>query len=209
MDQPRVFGIGAAKTGSATLGVCLRILNSGLCASWGPKHSLLWDGHELDFDSLLKVSKKYVCYHDFPWNYTDLYKKFDAAYPGSKFILTIRDNDKWFDSFRRWGTRPDGKEDILWRIKKNLSCNGQITKNFKSITKQQYGIDEIGPILKFKTNIIAAYDKRNAEIIEYFKERPESFLEINWERGDGWKELCRFLNVPIPNIPLPHINKNK
>ena len=129
MDQARVFGIGSPKTGTATLGVCLRSLNIGRCASWGPSHSLLWNGHELDFDVLLKVSKQYVCYHDFPWNYMDLYQKLDKVYLGSKFVLTVRESEKWFDSFRRWGTRPDGKEDILWRIKKNPAYKGQITKN--------------------------------------------------------------------------------
>jgi len=33
-------------------------------------------------------------------------------------------------------------------------------------------------------------------------------LVVCWENGDGWKELCEFLNVPIPDVPFPHLNKN-
>lgn len=209
MDSSRIFGIGSPKTGTATLGVCLRILNNGKCASWNPGFALSWEGSKFNFNKLLKESKKYVCFHDFPWNFFDLYKKLDVAYPNSKFILTVRDSEKWFNSFLRWTTRPDGKEDMLWRVKKRPACAGQILKNFEEIFKIQYNIDEIGPVLKFKSNIINTYNTRNAEIIEYFKNKQDSLLTVNWENGDGWKELCDFLNYPFPNCAFPHVSHKK
>jgi hypothetical protein len=209
MSQPKVFGIGSPKTGTATLGVCLRTLEIGKCTSWNPKLSLLWDGNELELAGLLEFSEEFDSFHDFPWNYFDLYKDLDAAYPDSKFILTIRDSDRWFDSFLRWGTRPDGEEDILWRVKKNPNRKRQVVENFEEMVKLQYGLDEIGPVKKFESNIVAAYDKRNAEVIEHFQGRPDSLLIIDWEKSGGWKELCDFLNVPVPNCPFPHINKGK
>jgi hypothetical protein len=33
-------------------------------------------------------------------------------------------------------------------------------------------------------------------------------LEICWEKGHGWKELCAFLGKDIPKIALPHENKS-
>ena len=28
---------------------------------------------------------------------------------------------------------------------------------------------------------------------------------MNFEKGDGWNKLCKFLNVPEPDIPFPHV----
>ncbi len=213
----KVFCIGEPKTGTSTLGICLRVLGIKSCGGWRPDLSLLWNGDGLDFDLLLEESKKQNAYHDFPWNYMQLYQKFDKVYPNSKFILTVRDSDKWFDSFKRWGTRPNGEEDILWRLSKprsrgplaDLEKREKIIENFIPITKLQYGIDEIGPISKYESNFISAYENRNNEIIEYFADRPNDFLVINWEEGDGWDKLCNFLGYPIPDEPLPHMNKSK
>jgi hypothetical protein len=27
-----------------------------------------------------------------------------------------------------------------------------------------------------------------------------------WQPGDGWEPLCRFLDVEVPDAPLPHVN---
>ena len=217
-DITKIFGIGEPKTGTATLGVCFRTLfPHDKCASWVPAFSLFWNGNEIDFDKLFEKSQKYRCFNDFPWSHSDLYKKFDKAYPNSRFILTIRESEKWFDSFRRWYTNPSGTEDILWRLKKRHSVGvlshplskEKVIENFENILQDHYKIKEVGRISLFKSEFINAYENRNAEIIEYFEERPNDLLIVNWENGDGWKELCDFLDVPIPNKRFPHINKNK
>jgi hypothetical protein len=33
---------------------------------------------------------------------------------------------------------------------------------------------------------------------------PERLLV--WEVGEGWEPLCEFLDVPVPDEPLPHAN---
>lgn len=49
-----------------------------------------------------------------------------------------------------------------------------------------------------------AFIKWNQEIINYV---PKDRLLI-FDPNDGWKPLCEFLNIPIPeNIPFPHLNK--
>ena len=56
---------------------------------------------------------------------------------------------------------------------------------------------------------IRKYEQRNKEILEYFKDEPSRLLIIDLIKGDGWVELCKFLDKPIPNKPFPHKNKGK
>ena len=37
--------------------------------------------------------------------------------------------------------------------------------------------------------------------------RPEDLLIVDWEKGQGWKELCSFLNKSVPNVSFPHDNR--
>jgi hypothetical protein len=50
------------------------------------------------------------------------------------------------------------------------------------------------------------YERRNQRIREYFEDRPEDLLVVDWEEGDGWIELCDFLDVDVPDLPFPHAN---
>lgn len=29
---------------------------------------------------------------------------------------------------------------------------------------------------------------------------------VEWQPGDGWDPICRALDVPVPNVPFPHVN---
>jgi hypothetical protein len=56
---------------------------------------------------------------------------------------------------------------------------------------------------------IKNYERRNKEILEYFKDKPSRLLIVELVKGDGWTELCKFLDKPIPDKPFPHKNKGK
>lgn len=56
---------------------------------------------------------------------------------------------------------------------------------------------------------IRVYEKHNADVREYFKDRPQDLLVLCWENGDGWELLCPFLGVPVPDIPIPHDNRGR
>ena len=48
--------------------------------------------------------------------------------------------------------------------------------------------------------------KHDFEIRKYFCDRAD-FLLMNITEGDGWKELCGFLDVEIPDVPFPRSNQ--
>lgn len=126
-----------------------------------------WD----QYDKVIKSqAEKYDAFEDYPWMYC--FEKCDHWFPGSKFILTVRDPDKVAESDIR-----------MWR-RNNVSE------------------DQIPPKSKF----ISRYNKHYQSVLSYFKGR-DNLLIINLSEGDGWAEVCNFLDKPIPDQKFPHLNK--
>jgi len=46
--------------------------------------------------------------------------------------------------------------------------------------------------------------RHNAEVIEYFRHRPQDLLVMDMSQGAGWYPLCGFLRTSIPATPYPH-----
>ena len=44
-------------------------------------------------------------------------------------------------------------------------------------------------------------------IIINIKETVPKDRLLVWNLKDGWKPLCDFLNLPIPNVPVPRVNE--
>src|SRR5262249_49472209 len=53
------------------------------------------------------------------------------------------------------------------------------------------------------------YENHIAQVTEWFKGSADQLLRVCWERGDGWEEVCRFLDRPIPALPFPHDNRDE
>jgi hypothetical protein len=45
------------------------------------------------------------------------------------------------------------------------------------------------------------------EVFEYFKNRQDDLLVMDFSKGHGWEELCKFLGLEKPDVPFPHANK--
>jgi len=106
------------------------------------------------------------------------YKELDKQYPGSKFIVTVRDLDSWLISMER-------------HVKRNQQ-NPDYEYDFLKIEKDEWTEQREQQLVEFK---------------EYFKDRPEDFLIINIVEGEGWEKLCPFVGKPTPNEVFPHKNK--
>ncbi|MES2497572.1 MAG: sulfotransferase [Pseudomonadota bacterium] len=222
----KIFGIGFNKTGTSTLGRCFDILGIAPVA----RPQMLHDSFQSDsfrqffpgpaappvvgkysvdsasdpfgewpyrsicdeiFDHrnqalAIEIATHFRAFHDRPWNVKDLYQTLDHAFPGSFFILTWRDPEAWWRSTERWLgiTHPDDHAK-LERYYKHLDTD--------NVDKERF---------------IAGYLAHNADVRRYFGSRTD-FLDINFEHGDGWERLCRFLGVPVPDCPFPHENKQR
>lgn len=50
------------------------------------------------------------------------------------------------------------------------------------------------------------YEGHNAEVAAWFEDRPDDLLVLRLTEGEGWPELCGFLDRPVPDRPFPHAN---
>jgi hypothetical protein len=179
MDErlPKVFGIGLNKTGTTTLGKCGLILGYR-CMSFN--RSLLEDVVlKKNYEKVKKITNCHNFFEDWPWPL--IYKELDEMYPGSKFILTYRRDERiWLESLKRH------------------SLNGNPKKHCRKLA---YGYNYPHSNERFHMDF---YKKHNDSVRSYFKNRIQDFLEICWEKGDGWKKLCNFLGKETPSIKVPH-----
>jgi hypothetical protein len=181
----RVFGIGMHKTATTSLHHALKTL--GLkCAHWPSAHWAKSVWQEMNEHGRSPNLERYYAATDLPM--TLLYKKLDSAYPGSKFILTVRDDRKWLDSVRKHWDSGTNEFRAAWD-----------TDPFSHRVHQLlYGRIDFDPV-----TMMNRYRKHNAEVLEYFRDRPEDLLVMDMDNGAGWNDLCKFLNKPIPPEPYP------
>ena len=128
--------------------------------------------------------ESHYAFSDLP--FTMLYKQLDQGYPGSKFILTLRDEANWIES-----------------VRKHWEFNSQRFEWDKDCFTHRCHVLLYGR-KKFDAEImLARFRQHNAEVVEYFKDRPGDLLVMDLDNGAGWPELCGFVLRPIPDMPYP------
>ena len=121
---------------------------------------------------------EYDAFQDNPWPiiYRYIYKNL----PNSKFILTVRSTESWIKSIvRHFGI----DETPMRRWIYGVGCpegNEEIYKN--------------------------RFEKHYIDVIDFFSNKPDSMLEFDLAKGDGWAKLCPFLGVETTNTLFPHAN---
>jgi Sulfotransferase domain len=176
----KVVGVGLGKTGTTTLARCLKQLGYRH-RSWNRD---IYDAYARgDMRKIMEVVDAYDSFDDHPW--PSLYREIDTRHPGSKFILTVRkDPETWLRSLET-KTHRRAERTRVWHI------FGMKQGEFDAEKARQH------------------YMRHNEEIRAYFKDRPNDFLELCWDKGDGWDKLATFLDKPVPQEPFPHANKTR
>lgn len=180
----RIFGIGMHKTGTTSLDAAFKLL--GLDSfHWGTGEApIIW--REVNNAGRSKMVELWYALSDLPIPL--LFKKLDAAYPGSKFILTKRDPGKWLESVER-----------LWNPLFNATRWVWDRYPFTNrIHTALYGRADFEPVTFLKR-----YNRHNQEVLEYFKDRPGDLLVMDMGSANSWQGLCEFLNVEEPAEPYP------
>jgi len=181
----RIFGVGMQKTATTSLDAALKIIgyDSSHWESGQWAVSILREMRK--FGRSLTVEKTYaLCDLPIPI----LFRELDRAYPGSKYILTIRDEVDWLKSARDHWSYEHNKFRPDWDIWPAANFIHRATYGQKHFDAEVF---------------LARYRRHNAEVLEYFKDRSADLLVMDMSNGAGWKELCGFFGKPIPDRPYP------
>jgi hypothetical protein len=174
----KIVGIGYSKTGTKTLGECLQYLGFRH-KSYDRSAVLLWKDERSA--ELLDIAAQYDSFEDLPWAL--MYEELDRRFPNSKFILTRRSTPEvWHKSLCKHADRDDDNEII------------EIVYGFRDPHPHQH-------------ELVSRYVEHLESVRRYFYNRPQDFIEVCWEDGDGWRELADFLRVDCPESPFPHSNR--
>ncbi len=119
-----------------------------------------------------------------------LFRQVDRWYPGSRFVLTMRDTASWLASAEWLFSK--GREKWKWGPWEHC------------IHQRLYGFVDSAFNARRAREV---YERHNDSVREYFKNRDADLLIIDWLTTNEWGALCEFLRKPIPPDPIPHLNK--
>lgn len=168
-SKVKVFGIGLNKTGTTTLGFCMKQLGYKHLSHSETNSELYYNQK---FTELMNIARKYNSLEDLPWPL--LYKQLASEFPEAKFILTVRSSpEKWYKSFYWHSLKLPPKENYHNLIYGYKYCLG----------KKPYYLD--------------FYNSHNSQVIKYFESQPERLLVVCWEEISNFLKLDRKGAVPI------------
>ena len=201
----KVVCVGRNKTGTTSIEAALHSL--GLRMGLQARGEMLrGDWAKRDFTRIIALCRTADAFQDVPFSNAYTFQAVDANFPGSRFILTVRDSpEEWFESLTRFHTKiinkgrlptADDLRAFEYRYK------GFLWDSFV----QNYGDDE--RLLYNKEAYIANYLNHNSSVAEYFKHRPDDLLVLNVGRADAMQKLCEFIGAPYHGQAMPHMNRS-
>lgn len=179
----KVFGLGLQRTGTTTLRVATATLGLSTVPSWrwmGRFSDNLKRGNVLA-DALDLANRYDACINmPFPTFYRELYD----AHPDAKFILTLRDDESWYESMTAFFGSANWPE-------------------IRYVFGQSAAPDH-------KERMIETYHTHNHTVLEFFADKPGSLLLMDINSGkDGWKTLCDFLGRETEYDDFPKSNEKE
>ena len=109
-----------------------------------------------------------------------------AAYPDAKVILTVRNEDKWYDSMMK----------TMWH---HWSAPNPAPSPMRLLSDKYQTLVWGGD---FPTCGRQQFREHNAFVRSIASK--ERFLE--WNPQEGWEPLCSFLGKEVPSVPFPRVD---
>ncbi len=170
-EEGKVFGIGLSRTGSTSLNRALELLG--------------YRSHFVkSYDEFESSISDYDAYTHTPL--VPVWRELDQRFPGSKFILTVRDRESWVRSCA-----------ALYDAQAGVTEPDHMLANRRRV----YGTESFDP-----EYFSRFYERHLSEVTEHFKDREGSLLLLDVCGGEGWEKLCPFLGRPQPAEPFPQRN---
>jgi hypothetical protein len=184
----KVFGVGLSRTGTRSLTTALRVL--GFDTAHYPVD-------QATLDTLARGDARFPLL-DSRDGITDItvapyYDDLDRAFPESRFVLTVRDEESWLRSCRfHWARPVAGK-----------GGEGEHARVYQEI--QRFLRAAVYASYEFEEDRFRRVYRRHVErVTDYFAGRDDDLLVLDIVAGQGYEQLAPFLGVPVPGQPFPH-----
>lgn len=202
----KVFCIGLNKTGTTTLKFSLgelgyRVGNErvakGLLDAWASRN----------FDPIIEYCDSADAFQDSPFSFPFTYVALDQAFPGGKFILSVRNNaDEWVDSIIRFHGKlwADGRVPTKFDLMNAVN----VTKGRPwKVNRLLFDTPEEDP---YNRKILKDFYHNHIRMVEYyFKKRENDLLKINLANKESYRVMCEFLGKTQQREEFPVLNQSK
>ncbi|MBK8983269.1 MAG: sulfotransferase [Ignavibacteria bacterium] len=207
----KIIGTGLGRTGTYSLKLALEHLGFGKCFHMTElfqhpekvKYFIQAEkGEQVKWDELFNGYRSAV---DYPA--ARYFRQLYEYYPDAKFIHTLRDPDEWYESALHtifMARNPDLRKFTQFALRFPFST--VVRKRFKVFMYNRKLMDlEFGKDLKNKNKVISSFKKHTENVLKHIP--AERLLMFN--AAEGWKPLCEFLNVSIPDVKFPYSNNRQ
>jgi len=120
------------------------------------------------------------------------YRELMEEFPDAKVILTVREPEKWYESAAK-----------LRHLHNTMVEKLRFVPRFKAFQRVYRSVEKI--LIRngdSREALIAAFEAHNQAVKAAVP--PERLLIF--DARDGYAPLCKFLGVPVPDEPFPHMN---
>ncbi|WP_232327628.1 sulfotransferase family protein [Herbidospora yilanensis] len=206
-----VIGAGFGRTCTLSLKEALETLGFGPCYHMAdvvedPRRIRQWldvgDGRTADWDTIFQGFRSAV---DFPA--VSYWRELTGHYPEAKVVLTVRDPGRWYESahdtiFHR--AVENDEPDSRWQRWLHRLMLRRVPEMalFPRMAKATVADRVFGGRLDDREHCIEVFLRHNEEV----KAAVPADRLLVYECREGWEPLCRFLGVPVPDVPFPHVN---
>jgi hypothetical protein len=206
----KLIGAGMPRTGTLTQKMALEMLGLGPCYHMVDVLSDLdeapkWERALGGDPSWWEIFDGFNATVDWPGGY--FYRELADFYPEAKVLLSVREPDAWERSMRQ----------TVWAVRNGESLIRLLSSAQAYVDPQWQGFLEMIDRLIWNGNgtfasghaeprqLIDTMHRHNEEVKRNIA--PERLLV--WSVTEGWEPLCEFLELPVPDVPLPHINDSR
>lgn len=193
-----VIGFGLGRSGTYSTKLALEQLGFGPCHHMeevdprSREQLALWmdaAGGKVDWE------RAYAGYRAaLDWPTAGFCRELVSAFPKARFLLTVRDPEKWYKSI---------SETIYPLVQATDRIPGELLPFLGMVRAVMQKTGFVFPATK--TQIMAAHDAHMALVKSAV---PEDQLLI-FDVRQGWNPLCDFLGVPAPETPFPQTNNTQ
>ncbi len=206
----KLIGAGMPRTGTLTQKMSLEMLGLGPCYHMVDvlgdlEQADLWKQALAGEPNWNEIFDGFQSTVDWPGGY--FYRELADFYPEAKVLLSVREPEGWERSMR----------ETVWAVRNGESLIRLLSSAQGHINPRWQGfLDMVDGLLWRGKGTFGGGHSEPGQMIETMKRHNEEVKAsipperlLVWSVTEGWEPLCEFLEVPIPGVPVPHINDRK